>query len=212
MPTWLFLNLKWTRRWPGFDSLWLDQRRVEQVRHELCRHFAKPLVRVPSRRWHFYCCWSDCSEHKSRPRPWYTIVQQLQGIVWICTCSEVRWSHWHHFTGEHQQIGSAIRVCRFIFACTSFGLVFLFFHYTWRNVDDIDLYVGGLSETPLAGAVVGPVFACIVGNQFSDLKRGDRFYYENGPSNTALTLGMIPLVPIAFIYRKYNSNDCLKPN
>lgn len=51
------------------------------------------------------------------------------------------------------------------------------------------MYPGGLSETPVNGGVVGPTFACIIANQFRDLKKGDRFYYENGPSSTAFTLG-----------------------
>jgi hypothetical protein len=61
----------------------------------------------------------------------------------------------------------------------------------YEHPDDIDLYVGGLSESPASGAVVGPTFGCLLGLQFRDLKKGDRFYYENGPSPTAFSLNQL---------------------
>ena len=47
-----------------------------------------------------------------------------------------------------------------------------------RSVDDIDLFVGGLAETHLQGATVGPTFGCLIGQTFQNLKYGDRFWYE----------------------------------
>ncbi|XP_052258555.1 chorion peroxidase-like [Dreissena polymorpha] len=49
----------------------------------------------------------------------------------------------------------------------------------YSDPEDIDLFTGGVSETPLAGGMLGPTFACIIGQQFRSLKKGDRFYYEN---------------------------------
>ena len=71
----------------------------------------------------------------------------------------------------------------------------------FRSVKDIDLYTGGLAETPVSGAVIGPTFLvsstveilnllffllfwivlwlccfqCIVGKQFKELSEGDRW-------------------------------------
>lgn len=58
-------------------------------------------------------------------------------------------------------------------------------------MDDIDLFTGGVSEKPLPGARVGPLFACIIGLQFKALKYGDRFYYENNVNNVKFTPGQL---------------------
>jgi len=54
------------------------------------------------------------------------------------------------------------------------------FSKIYRHVDDIDLFIGGVHETPLPDAVIGPTFGCIVAEQSRRSKVGDRFWYENG--------------------------------
>uniref|UniRef100_A0A0P4WCD7 Peroxidase n=1 Tax=Scylla olivacea TaxID=85551 RepID=A0A0P4WCD7_SCYOL len=49
----------------------------------------------------------------------------------------------------------------------------------YARVEDVDLFVGGLAEYPVSGGLVGPTFACLIGYQFFNLRRGDRFWYEN---------------------------------
>ena len=48
----------------------------------------------------------------------------------------------------------------------------------YRRLEDVDLFIGGISEKPVSGAVLGPTFQCIIGDQFRRLRLGDRFWYE----------------------------------
>ena len=49
----------------------------------------------------------------------------------------------------------------------------------YHTKDDIDLYVGGLSEYPLSGAISGPTFNCMKSIMFKRLKDGDRFFFTH---------------------------------
>jgi len=51
---------------------------------------------------------------------------------------------------------------------------------TYRTIEDIDLFVGGSLEQPHEDSLVGPVFKCIIGDQFARLKKGDRYFYDLG--------------------------------
>ncbi len=52
----------------------------------------------------------------------------------------------------------------------------------YTTVDDVDLWVGGLAEDKVHGALVGEVFFIILKDQFERLRDGDRFWYENSMS------------------------------
>ena len=73
----------------------------------------------------------------------------------------------------------------------------------YARVDDIDLYVGGVAEGNVRGGVVGPTFACIMGEQFGRLKRGDRFFYTHVNANGLGTVAKSEVRP--------NSNDTNNP-
>ena len=57
---------------------------------------------------------------------------------------------------------------------------------TYGTLETVDLFVGGLSEEPLEGGLVGATFACIFARTFEAVRDGDRFYYENADANTGI--------------------------
>lgn len=48
----------------------------------------------------------------------------------------------------------------------------------YASVEDIDLWIGGLSEPQKPGAMVGETFSRILADQFTRLRDGDRFWYQ----------------------------------
>ena len=53
----------------------------------------------------------------------------------------------------------------------------------------MDVFVGLVSETHVAGSLVGPTLACLLGSQFEDIKFGDRFFYETRAQEEGFTDG-----------------------
>ena len=53
------------------------------------------------------------------------------------------------------------------------------FLQTYGGLDTLDLWPGGLAEGTIPGGMIGPTFACIFAITFSNLRNGDRFWYEN---------------------------------
>jgi len=54
--------------------------------------------------------------------------------------------------------------------------------------EDLELFTAGISENPVPGGLIGPTFSCIIGRQFHNLRKGDRFFYENGGWPSSFTL------------------------
>ena len=47
------------------------------------------------------------------------------------------------------------------------------------DINNVDLWIGGLAEPHLPGGCVGETFAAIIVKQFQLLRDGDRFWFEN---------------------------------
>ncbi|PSN38523.1 hypothetical protein C0J52_20098 [Blattella germanica] len=55
------------------------------------------------------------------------------------------------------------------------------------TVDDVDLYTGAIAEGPIRGGFLGPTITCLLADQFTRLKRGDRYWYETPEEPQAFT-------------------------
>ncbi|XP_072445622.1 eosinophil peroxidase-like isoform X1 [Chiloscyllium punctatum] len=49
----------------------------------------------------------------------------------------------------------------------------------YRTPENIEPWLGGVSEPAVNGGKLGPLFSCLAGQQFKNLRDGDRFWWEN---------------------------------
>ncbi|XP_059171770.1 chorion peroxidase-like [Physella acuta] len=61
------------------------------------------------------------------------------------------------------------------------------FKQVYDSAEDIDLYSGAISEAPVRGGAVGELYSRILSEQFTRLKYGDRFWFENVNDVTSFT-------------------------
>jgi heme peroxidase len=68
----------------------------------------------------------------------------------------------------------------------------------YGNVNQLDLFMGGLAENHIPGTRVGITFMMILAKQFQALRTGDRFFWQNEDfdSQTALTIANTTLAQI----------------
>jgi hypothetical protein len=66
----------------------------------------------------------------------------------------------------------------------------------YDSVDDIDLYIGCLSESskPVNGSVLGPTAVCVIAKQFSIIKNNDRYFYDVTNQINSLTTGKATII------------------
>ena len=52
----------------------------------------------------------------------------------------------------------------------------------YKHVENVDLFVAAMMETPLPGDLSGPTFSCLNAEQFFRTRYGDRFWFEERPN------------------------------
>ncbi|XP_030378748.1 peroxidase [Scaptodrosophila lebanonensis] len=71
----------------------------------------------------------------------------------------------------------------------------------YASPEDVELSVGGSLEFHAPDALFGPTFLCIVGKQFLNTRRGDRFFFENYRSGfSRLQLAEIRKASVASLF------------
>ena len=81
----------------------------------------------------------------------------------------------------------------------------------YGDINQVDLFMGGLAEDHARGALVGPTFQMILGLQFHALRSGDRFFWLNQAFDRE-TAAMIANTTLADLMRRNADTTNLQPN
>jgi peroxidase len=82
----------------------------------------------------------------------------------------------------------------------------------YRNIANVDLFIGGLAEKHASGAVVGQTFQTIIANQFQELRDGDRFYWLNQGFNSGLVAAISQTQLSDIVLRNTDTTMTLQQN
>lgn len=80
----------------------------------------------------------------------------------------------------------------------------------YGSVDNIDLWIGGLSEDHVSGASMGETFRTILADQFRRLRDGDRFWYEHALAGE--TLELVEATTLSDVIERNTGVDNLQDN
>ncbi|RXG59821.1 Peroxidasin-like protein, partial [Armadillidium vulgare] len=85
------------------------------------------------------------------------------------------------------------------------------FHDLYDSVHDIDLFPAGIAEYEVPGGLVGPTFACIIAEHFSNLKFGDRFWFQKSGVFTSNQVSTIRETRLSTLICLYTNVDKIQP-
>ncbi len=80
----------------------------------------------------------------------------------------------------------------------------------YGNVNNIDLWVGGLAEKHVSGGSLGPLFTTIIADQFTRIRSGDRFWYQNDLKGADLK--MVNSTTLADVIKRNTTLTNIQPN
>lgn len=82
----------------------------------------------------------------------------------------------------------------------------------YDSVDDVDIWIGGISEPPVSGGMVGETFATILKEQFERVRDGDRFWYQNRSDLSPFQQNMIQETSLSDIIMRNSNVDAMQNN
>ena len=82
----------------------------------------------------------------------------------------------------------------------------------YGTMDNVDLWIAGLLEDLVPGARVGPTFQCLLLEQFSRTRHGDRFWFENLDTMDAAKQDAIRNLDLGHVVCKGSGLDRVPPD
>ena len=77
----------------------------------------------------------------------------------------------------------------------------------YDSVEDVDFWVGGISEDAVNGGLVGELFSVVLTEQFENLRSGDRFFYLNDSSDLAILAPDLENTTLSSIIQQNTAED-----